>query len=54
MLSEAGQDGEWLRRNMEAFEQKAEDGDEEFKDLVEDVKSRKVFRKMLLLDDESD
>ena len=40
MMPEAGQDGAWLKENMRAFEQRAADGDEEFKDLVEDVKNR--------------
>lgn len=40
LIPPAGGDGEWLRENMEAFEAKARDGDEEFADLVREVKER--------------
>jgi len=40
MMPEAGKDREWLTENMEAFEQRARDGDDEFRDMLEDVKGR--------------
>ena len=40
MMPQAGEDGKWLKDNMEAFQHKADGGDEEFKDLIEDVTSR--------------
>lgn len=36
----AGEDRQWLKENIDKFQQKADEGDEDFKDMVEDVKSR--------------
>jgi len=40
MMPEAGQDKAWLRKNIDAFKKKAEDGDEDFRDMVEECKER--------------
>lgn len=43
-LPAAGEDRQWLRSNMAEFEKKAKDGDEQFKELVEEVGRRKELR----------
>ena len=43
MLPEAGEDRAWLERNMEDFKSKADGGDEDFSDMLVDVKHRKGF-----------
>lgn len=43
ILPQAGEDVEWLQGNMEAFQAKADAGDEEFKDMVAEVKQRKLL-----------
>lgn len=40
MMPEAGGDGQWLKDNVEAFEKKAEEGDEDFRDMVDECKAR--------------
>ena len=43
-LPEAGQETEWLKENMEAFEKRAKDGDEELVDMVKDVEERGLLQ----------
>lgn len=40
---EAGEDRQWLVDNMDEFQRLADDGDEEFKYLVKEVKERKMI-----------
>lgn len=40
----AGQDAQWARDNMAAFREKADGGDEDFADLVEELKTRDEFK----------
>ncbi|TKA33573.1 hypothetical protein B0A50_00409 [Salinomyces thailandicus] len=40
MLPEAGGDVEWMRENWESFQRKAAEGNEEFKEMVEEVGKR--------------
>ena len=40
MLPKAGSDVQWLHENWEAFNEKAAAGDEEFREMVEEVKAR--------------
>lgn len=40
MTPAAGQDREWLKENEAAFEEKANGGDEEFVDMLKDVRGR--------------
>jgi len=46
-LPEAGHDAEWLREHYAAFEKLAENGDGDFQDLVQELKTREVFKEML-------
>lgn len=39
-LPVAGEDGKWIRENMKDFERLAGDGDEEMRDLVEEIGAR--------------
>ena len=39
-LPPAGEDRYWLKENMTVFKKKAEEGSEEFQDLVQEVKKR--------------
>ena len=43
-IPEAGKDGEWLAENMGAFKARAEEGDEDFKDLVKEVEERGMLK----------
>ncbi|KAK6085215.1 hypothetical protein SCUP234_02155 [Seiridium cupressi] len=40
----AGHDAEWARENMGAFKEKAQDGDEDFADLVDELSERDEFK----------
>ena len=40
MMPEAGQDGEWLKANEAAFEERAKGGDEEFAEMLKEVRGR--------------
>lgn len=40
MIPRAGEDVQWLRDNMEEFEMKAKSGDEEFAEMVDEVRER--------------
>jgi len=42
-LPPAGGDKEWFRENMSAFEKKAAEGNVEMKELVEEIKERKLL-----------
>ena len=42
-LPKAGEDAEWLKKNIVAFKKKAAGGDEDFQGLLEDLKSRDAF-----------
>ena len=44
VLPPAGGDVEWLHQNWEAFNFKADDGDEEFKELVKEVEVRGLLK----------
>ena len=37
---QAGQDQQWLKANMEVFRQRADAGDEDFKDVLEEMEAR--------------
>ena len=43
-MGQAGEDKQWLKANMEAFRRKAEAGDRDFRDLVEEVGRRGDLR----------
>lgn len=43
LIPPAGGDVQWLQDHMEEFEMKAKAGDEEFQDLVEEVRERKLL-----------
>ncbi|GAB7338687.1 hypothetical protein MBLNU457_5412t1 [Dothideomycetes sp. NU457] len=40
MMPEAGHDGEWLKEHEAAFEEKAKAGDEEFAEMLKEVRER--------------
>jgi len=42
-LPPAGGDKQWFRDNFTAFEKKAEEGNVEMKELVEEIKARKLL-----------
>jgi hypothetical protein len=42
-LPPAGGDKAWLRSNLPVFEEKAKGGNEEMKELVEEIKRRKLL-----------
>jgi len=42
MMPAAGGDVKWLEENMHAFEEKASAGDEEFKEMIQEVKARRL------------
>lgn len=44
LVPEAGKDGQWIKENMGKFEKKAEEGDQVFRDLVEEIKARKELQ----------
>lgn len=39
----AGEDTAWLKENMPEFKRLADEGDEEFKGLIQDVQTRDCF-----------
>jgi phenylpyruvate tautomerase PptA (4-oxalocrotonate tautomerase family) len=43
-VPEAGKDGEWLAENMPAFRARAENGEEDFVDLVKEVEERGMLK----------
>lgn len=42
MVPLAGGDQDWLKDNLAEFQSKADAGDEEFKDMIDDCKARKL------------
>lgn len=40
----AGHDAEWLKQNYAVFKKKADEGDEDFQDLMDDLSKRDAFR----------
>ncbi|KAK5133685.1 hypothetical protein LTR08_007439 [Meristemomyces frigidus] len=44
VLPPAGGDAEWLQQNWKAFNRKADEGDEEFKELMKDVEVRGLLK----------
>ncbi|KAM0811557.1 hypothetical protein AB5N19_11913 [Seiridium cardinale] len=40
----AGHDAEWARENLDAFKEKAQDGDEDFADLIDELSERDEFK----------
>ncbi|KAF2101168.1 hypothetical protein NA57DRAFT_64081 [Rhizodiscina lignyota] len=46
-VPKAGQDEEWLEKNVLAFKKKADSGDTDFQGLLEDLRSRAVFNGIL-------
>jgi hypothetical protein len=40
----AGEDKQWLKDNLAAFRERAESGDEDFKDVVNEIQERLVFK----------
>ena len=45
ILPQAGQDVAWLRENWEAFNRKAEGGDEDMAEMVKEVEERGLMGK---------
>ena len=43
----AGGDAAWLKENHAAFKKKADEGDLDFQDLMEDLQTREIFRGIL-------
>ena len=43
----AGQDKQWLKEHHEGFERKAREGDDEFVDLLKEIRERKDLRDAL-------
>ncbi|CAF9908803.1 hypothetical protein IMSHALPRED_007500 [Imshaugia aleurites] len=46
-LPPAGEDKEWLKGNVKAFEKRAEAGDGEFADVLEEMRTREDLRELL-------
>ncbi|TKA77197.1 hypothetical protein B0A49_01842 [Cryomyces minteri] len=44
VLPEAGKDVQWFKENMVAFKKKAEDGDDEFQDMVAEIERRGLIK----------
>ena len=44
---QAGEDKEWLKGNVGAFEKRAEAGDGEFADVLEEMRTREDLRELL-------
>ena len=44
---QAGEDKEWLKGNVKAFEKRAEAGDGEFADVLEEMRTREDLRELL-------
>ena len=40
----AGQDHQWLKEHLDEFRMKAENGDEEFRDLLEELEGREDLK----------
>jgi len=36
----AGGDKDWIKENLEKFQKKADDGDEDFKEMIAEIKER--------------
>lgn len=47
MLTLIGHDAEWLQEHYPAFEKLAESGDGDFQDLMQEIKTRDVFKRIL-------
>lgn len=45
VLPKAGTDAEWAKENWAAFNKKADEGDEDFKDMVREIKERGILEK---------
>ena len=43
-MPQAGHDKQWLRDRLYDIESKTEDGDQDFEDLIEEVKAREDMR----------
>lgn len=43
-LPPAGEDKKWLEANLTAFRERAESGDEDFKDVLSEIRTRPVFK----------
>lgn len=39
---QAGEDRAWIQENMQAFQAKADAGDQDFADMIKDIKDRKL------------
>lgn len=46
-IPQAGQDGQWLKEYLPQFQKKADDGDEDFQALIEDVRTRPAFKEFV-------
>ena len=44
---QAGEDKEWLKFNISEFEKRADAGDEDFKDVLEEMRTRKDLKELL-------
>lgn len=42
-IPEAGKDAEWMKENYLAFQKKAQAGNEDFQELVQEIKTRPCF-----------
>ena len=49
MIPESGYDRDWLRQHFAEFQKRAENGEEEMKELIEDIEKRKLIEKVKLL-----
>jgi len=43
-LPQAGEDQNWLKVNLAAFRERAESGDEDFKDVLREIRTRPAFK----------
>lgn len=46
-LPKAGEDKAWISRNLESFKEKADAGDEDFVDLIKELKVREEFHDLV-------
>lgn len=46
-LPQAGHDAEWLKKHYSDFQKLADAGDGDFQDLMQELKTREVFKKIL-------
>ncbi|KAJ6489735.1 hypothetical protein C8R45DRAFT_929053 [Mycena sanguinolenta] len=44
MVPEAGQDVEWMRENLPKFQARADDGNELFRDMISELRTREDFK----------